>query len=193
MKVVLASNNEGKLAEFRQLFAATAVEIVPQKEFAIPEADETGFTFIENAIIKARNACEHTGLAAIADDSGLEVDALNGEPGIYSARFAGEGVSPEQHVNKLLEVLKDVPAAKRTARFHCVMVYLKHAKDPSPLIGQGVWQGQILLAPQGDGGFGYDPVFFVSTHNCSAAELSPEIKNKLSHRGHAMQKLAKLL
>jgi XTP/dITP diphosphohydrolase len=188
-RIVLASNNPGKVREIGQLLADQDVEVLPQSEFAIPEAEETGLTFVENAILKARHAAQLSGLPAIADDSGIEVDALNGAPGIYSARFAGKGASDEDNLQKLLEELKDVPEEKRSARFQCLMVYLRHADDPTPLICQGTWEGRILFQPRGSGGFGYDPVFYVPTHDCASAELTPEEKNRLSHRGQALRKL----
>ena len=192
-RIVLASNNAGKVREFNQLLADSGFEVLPQSEFNVAEAEETGLTFVENAILKARNAAEHTGLPAIADDSGLEVDALDGAPGIYSARFAGAGASDQQNLEKLLDDIKDIPDDQRTARFQCLMVYLRHAKDPTPRIYQGTWEGRILHAPQGDNGFGYDPVFFVPTHNCSSAELEPDVKNSLSHRGQALKQLIEAL
>ena len=192
-RIVLASNNAGKVREFNQLLAGSDFEVVPQSEFDVIEAEETGFTFVENAILKARNAAEHTGLPAIADDSGLEVDALDGAPGIYSARFAGIGANDQQNLGKLLADIKDVPDAQRSARFQCLMVYMRHAKDPTPQIFQGTWEGRILHTPQGDNGFGYDPVFFVPTHNCSSAELEPDVKNSLSHRGQALKQLIEAL
>lgn len=188
-KVVLASNNPGKAREIAQLLAGQAIEIVPQSDFGTPEAEETGLTFVENAILKARNAAQHSGLPAIADDSGLEVDALNGEPGIYSARYAGVDGDDRANNHRLLEALADVPDAKRTARFQCVMVYLKHAADPTPIICQGTWEGLILREPQGDNGFGYDPIFFVKEHGSTAAELPAKIKNAISHRGQALRAL----
>jgi XTP/dITP diphosphohydrolase len=192
-RIVLASNNAGKVREFNQLLAGSDFEVVPQSEFDVIEAEETGLTFVENAILKARNAAEHTGLPAIADDSGLEVDALDGAPGIYSARFAGIGASDLQNLEKLLADIKDVPDAQRTARFQCLMVYMRHAEDPTPQIFQGTWEGRILHTPRGDNGFGYDPVFFVPTHNCSSAELEPDVKNSLSHRGQALKQLIEAL
>jgi XTP/dITP diphosphohydrolase len=159
----------------------------------VPDAEETGLTFVENALLKARNAAAHTGLAAIADDSGIEVDALHGAPGIYSARYAGAGASDQANLEKLLAVLRDVPEAARTARFQCLLVYLRHADDPTPLICQGTWEGRILDAPRGENGFGYDPVFYVPTHDCTSAELPPEVKNALSHRGQALRKLVAAL
>ena len=192
-RIVLASNNAGKVREFNQLLTGSDVEVLPQSEFDVIEAEETGLTFVENAILKARNAAEHTGLPAIADDSGLEVDALDSAPGIYSARYAGIGASDLQNLEKLLADIKDVPDAQRTARFQCLMVYMRHAKDPTPQIFQGTWEGRILHTPQGDNGFGYDPIFFVPTHNCSSAELEPDVKNSLSHRGQALKQLIEAL
>ena len=192
-KIVLASNNQGKVREIGQLLAGFDMQVVPQSEFNIEEVEETGLTFVENAILKARNAAEHSGCPAIADDSGLEVDALKGAPGIYSARFAGVGASDEQNLQKLLSELKDVPEAERTARFQCLMVYMRHGTDPTPLICQGTWEGIITFEPQGDNGFGYDPVFFVPTHNCTSAQLPPDTKNQLSHRGQALRSLVTAL
>ena len=191
-RFVLASGNQGKLLEINQLLSGLHIEAVPQTEFNVPDVEETGLTFVENAIIKARNAAQHSGLAALADDSGIEVDALNGEPGIYSARYAGKGATDQENLNKLLDAMKDVPEAKRSARFQCVMVYMAHANDPTPLICQGTWEGRILREPRGDNGFGYDPVFYVPTHDCSAAELESEVKNQLSHRGQALKKFLAL-
>lgn len=188
-RIVLASNNAGKVREINQLLTEQKIQVIPQKEFDIPEADETGLTFVENAILKARHACSLSGLPAIADDSGIEVDALKGAPGIYSARFAGPGCIDQDNNKKLLEDLKDVPEQERTARFQCVMVYMRHAEDPTPIICQGTWEGRILQVPQGDNGFGYDPLFLVPEEQCTSAELSPERKNQLSHRGQALRKL----
>ena len=190
-KVVLASNNPGKIREFRAIFKERL--IVPQGELAIPEANETGLTFVENAILKARNAARHSGLAAIADDSGLEVDALSGEPGVHSARYAGVGASDQRNLEKLLGEMIDVPDEQRTARFRCVIVYLRHEQDPCPLIAHGTWEGIILRKPRGSEGFGYDPAFFVPEESCSSAELRPERKNCLSHRGKALRALAEML
>lgn len=187
--IVLASSNAGKLREFNQLLGGLHLEVVPQSQFNVTDADETGLTFVENAILKARNAAQHTGLPALADDSGLEVDALNGAPGIYSARYAGANASDTDNLQKLLGLLKDVPEEKRGARFQCVLVYLRHALDPTPLICQGTWEGRILREPRGANGFGYDPVFYVATHAKSSAELTPEVKNTLSHRGQALRQL----
>lgn len=188
-RVVLASNNPGKVREFNQLFTGLGLEAVPQSGYAVPEIEETGLTFVENAILKARHAAQHSGLPALADDSGLEVDALNGAPGIYSARYAGQGASDTQNLHKLLANLGDMPEQKRTARFQCLLVFLRHALDPTPIICQGTWEGLILTEPRGHHGFGYDPVFFVPAHGCSSAELPPEIKNNLSHRGQALRAL----
>lgn len=186
---VLASSNQGKLREINQLLSGLHIQGVPQTEFDVPDVEETGLTFVENAILKARNAAMHTGLPALADDSGIEVDYLRGEPGIYSARYAGKAASDLDNLNKLLYALKDVPDEERTARFQCLMVFMRHEKDPTPIICQGTWEGRILLEPKGENGFGYDPVFFVPTHNCSSAELESSVKNQLSHRGQALQKL----
>jgi XTP/dITP diphosphohydrolase len=192
-QIVLASSNQGKVREINQLLADLGLHAHPQSEFGVSDAEETGLTFVENAIIKARNAAHHTGLPAIADDSGIEVDALNGAPGIYSARFAGPGASDRANLEKLLEELQDVPESGRSARFQCLMVYLRHARDPTPIICQGTWEGRILPEPRGDNGFGYDPVFYVATHDCSSAELAADVKNSLSHRGQALQKLVAAL
>lgn len=192
-QIVLATGNAGKVREIGQLLAGHDLQVLPQTDFDILEAEETGLTFVENAILKARNAAAHTGLAAIADDSGLEVDALHGAPGIYSARFAGADANDADNVNKLLEELEQTPEADRTARFQCLMVYMRHAEDPTPLICQGTWEGRILFSPRGDNGFGYDPVFYVPDHDCAAAELPPDIKNRLSHRGQALRQLVQQL
>jgi XTP/dITP diphosphohydrolase len=187
--IVLASNNAGKVREVNQLLAPAGIAVRPQGELGIGEADETGFSFVENAILKGRHAAEASGLPALADDSGLEVDALNGAPGIYSARYAGAGAGDDANCGKLLAALHDIPEDARTARFQCVVVFMRHAHDPTPLICQGTWEGRILDAPRGDNGFGYDPVFFVPGRGCSAAELDSATKNALSHRGQALAKL----
>jgi XTP/dITP diphosphohydrolase len=187
--IVLASNNAGKVREFGALLAGLDMDVVPQSQFNVPEIEETGLTFVENAILKARNAASHARRPAIADDSGLEVDALDGAPGIYSARYAGPGAGDTANLEKLLAMLEKVPEEQRSARFQCVLVYMRHALDPTPLICQGTWEGRILTSPRGRGGFGYDPVFFVPTHHCASAELPAEVKNALSHRGQALQKL----
>lgn len=188
-RIVLASNNPGKLREFSQLLAQQEISVIPQADFGIPDAEETGLSFVENAILKARNAAAHSGLAAMADDSGIEVDALNGAPGIYSARYSGPGATDEANLDKLIEATKDVPEAQRGARFQCVIVYMRHAEDPTPLICQGTWEGRLLFEPKGDNGFGYDPIFYVPTHDCASAELPPEVKNAISHRGQALRAL----
>ena len=187
--VVLASGNPGKLRELRQMLAPLGWELLPQSQFDAGEVPETGLTFVENAIIKARHAARISGLPAIADDSGLAVDALQGAPGIYSARYAGEGARDDENVSKLLHKLGGVPPSARTARFHCLTVFLTHSGDPTPVICEGVWEGRILLEPRGDNGFGYDPVFFVPEQGCSAAELASEMKNAMSHRGKAVRQL----
>ena len=192
-QIVLASNNKGKVREFGQMLSSVNMEVLPQATFNIEDADETGLTFVENAIIKARHASAIAGLPAIADDSGLEVDFLKGAPGIYSARYSGVGATDEKNLLKLLEALKDVPEEKRSARFQCVLVYMRHAADPTPLICQGTWEGFITTEPQGENGFGYDPVFYVPEYNCTSAQLKPEQKNKLSHRGIALAGLVKKL
>jgi XTP/dITP diphosphohydrolase len=192
-QIVLASSNPGKVREINRLLADLGLHAHPQSEFGVEDAEETGLTFVENAIIKARNAARHTGLPAIADDSGIEVDALNGAPGIYSARFAGPGANDLDNLEKLLAQLQGVGAAERSARFQCLMVYLRHADDPTPVICQGTWEGSILPEPRGENGFGYDPVFYVPTHDCSSAELAADVKNSLSHRGQALRKLVAAL
>jgi len=187
--LVLASGNPGKLREFAQILQSFDFEVVPQSQFNVPDVPETGLSFVENALIKARNAAQQTGLPAMSDDSGIEVDALKGAPGIYSARFAGEDANDDENNRLLLEKLKGIPEAKRTARYHCVIVYMQHANDPMPLICQGSWEGRILHEPRGEHGFGYDPFFYVPTHDCASAELPPDVKNQLSHRGQALRAL----
>ncbi len=192
-RIVLASGNPGKLRELDQMLAPLGLAVVPQSELGVPQAHETGLSFVENAILKARNAAAASGLPAIADDSGLEVDALHGAPGIYSARYAGVGASDEENLRKLLAELRSVPEEKRTARFQCLLVYMRDARDPTPVIAQGTWEGRILFAPRGTRGFGYDPVFYVPTHGCAAAELPPEVKNTISHRAQALARLVEAL
>ncbi len=187
--IVLASSNPGKLREFAEILSEFHLNVVPQSQFNVPDVPETGLSFVENALIKARNAAQHTGLPAMSDDSGIEVDALNGAPGIYSARFAGAEATDDDNNALLLEKLKGVPDEQRTARYHCVIVYMQHANDPMPLICQGTWEGRILHEPRGENGFGYDPFFYVPTHHCAAAQLPPEVKNQLSHRGQALRAL----
>ena len=188
-KIVFASGNAGKLREIAQLLDGLDIDVLPQSEFDVPEIEETGLTFLENSILKARNAAQHTGLPAIADDSGIAVDVLQGHPGIYSARFAGIGASDEDNLLKLIDMIKPFPEEQRTARFICSMVYLRHKDDPVPIIAQGVWEGQLVTDPKGENGFGYDPVFYVESQQCTSAELPPEVKNKLSHRGQALMQL----
>ncbi len=192
-RIVLATNNPGKAREFAALLTRIGLEIVPQSGFNVPEVEETGLTFVENALLKARNAAVHTGLAALADDSGLVVDALGGAPGVYSARYAGPGANDRANLDKLLVELRDVPKAQRTARFHCILALLRHPTDPTPLICQGSWEGMITFAPCGVGGFGYDPIFFVVTEQRTAAELDLATKNRLSHRGQALALLRQQL
>lgn len=186
-QIVLASGNIGKLRELSQILSPLGLKLIAQSDLNVAEAEETGLSFVENAIIKARNAALVTGLPAIADDSGIEVDALHGAPGIYSSRYAGPDASDTDNIHALLTAMKDVPENERTARFQCVVVFMRHAEDPTPLICQGSWQGQILQSPSGDEGFGYDPIFWVTETDCTAAELSPEQKHAISHRGKAMR------
>lgn len=188
-KIILASGNPGKLKEFQQLLAHCHFDVLPQSDFGVSNAEETGLTFVENAILKARHACLSTGLPAVADDSGIEVDALKGRPGIYSARYAGADANDEKNNAKLLEELHGVETPQRSARYHCVLAFMRHAEDPTPLLCQGVWEGIILDLARGTGGFGYDPLFFVPTHQCTAAELDKAEKNRISHRGKAMMEL----
>jgi XTP/dITP diphosphohydrolase len=197
-KIVLASGNSKKLQELQQMLAGKQVECLPQSHFGFADAVEDGLSFVENAIIKARHASRHTGLPAIADDSGLEVDALAGAPGIHSARYAlrdrhnisSQANSDDADNNALLlQRLEGIPEAGRTARFQCAIVLMRYPEDPMPLVCQGTWEGRILTHPVGSNGFGYDPLFYVPTHNCSSAELTPEVKNTLSHRGQALQLL----
>ncbi|TAA41769.1 MULTISPECIES: XTP/dITP diphosphatase [Corallincola] len=188
-KIVLATGNQGKVKELNQMLAGLPFDVIAQSAFDVPDVAETGTTFVENAIIKARHAAKITGLPTIADDSGLEVDALFGAPGIYSSRYAGEPSNDSNNIDKLLLELSGKPAAERKARFQCVLVYMRHADDPTPVICQGTWQGEIAVARQGEQGFGYDPVFWVPTEQCMAAELSKQRKNHLSHRGQALKQL----
>ena len=192
-KLVIASGNKGKLRELTVLLEPLDFEVHTQAEFDVPDVPETGTTFVENAIIKARHAAELTGFAAVADDSGIEVDALDGAPGVYSARFSAPNATDEKNNALLVEKLRDVPEELRTARYRAVIVFMKHAKDPSPIICEGSWEGRIVLDPVGEGGFGYDPYFFVPTHGCTSAELTAEVKNSLSHRGQALRELVEKL
>ena len=192
-KLVLASSNRGKLAEIQQVLAGSGFTLVNQGELGVHDAIEDGKTFVENALIKARHACASTGLPALADDSGLIVDALGGAPGLISAHYAGVHGDSAANINKLLEALAGVPEEKRTARFHCTIVLLRHADDPQPLIAEGIWEGRVLDAARGSDGFGYDPVFYDPALAAGAAELPPEIKNRVSHRGQALARLREQL
>ncbi|MCC6136066.1 MAG: XTP/dITP diphosphatase [Candidatus Contendobacter sp.] len=192
-KIILATSNPGKVREFSAILTGLELTIASQSDFNVPDAAETGLTFIENALLKARNAALHTGLPALADDSGLAVDALNGAPGLYSARYAGSDADDRANIAKLLHELREVPSGQRTARFVCVLALVRHPNDPTPLICQGAWEGMILTEPRGAGGFGYDPVFFVPTEQETAAELGPAVKNRLSHRGQALAELRRQL
>ena len=184
-KIILASNNKGKIREFNAMLDGV-YEVVSMSDMNVEEVPETGLTFVENALIKARNASEQSGLPALADDSGIVVDALNGEPGIYSARYAGNHGDDEANTQKLLEEMQAIPNGKRTGRFWCAIVFVEHANDPTPIVIQRGWEGEILREKVGENGFGYDPIFHVPTHDCASAELSPEIKNSISHRGKAL-------
>lgn len=192
MDLVLASGNAGKLREISQLLQPLGWNLRPQGEWGFEEAVEDGLTFVENALIKARHAARHTGLPSLGDDSGIVVDALDGRPGLYSARYAGGG-GAQANIDKLLGELQGVPEDQRRAHFYCVMVLLRHAEDPAPLVATGHWQGRIIESPRGEGGFGYDPVFFDPVHECTAAELPADIKNTISHRGQALASLVRLL
>jgi XTP/dITP diphosphohydrolase len=192
-KLVLASGNRGKLNELSDLLQSLNYQIYSQAELGVPEVLETGTTFVENAIIKARNAAQHTGFAALADDSGIEIDVLDGAPGVYSARFSGDDATDQKNNALLVEKLRGVSMAERTARYRAVIVYMRHASDPSPIICEGSWEGLIQLEPQGSGGFGYDPHFFLPEKSCTSAELSAEEKNNLSHRGQALRQLVNRL
>ena len=191
--ILLASGNEGKIAEIQERLLALSMTLIPQKTWGIREAEETGTTFVENAIIKARHAAQYFQGPVLADDSGLVVDALNGAPGVYSSRFGGEGASARDRIDKVLCAVVDTGDLNRHARFHCVLVLMRNAEDPAPWIFQGVWEGTLLWEPRGDRGFGYDPIFYVPTHHCSAAELDETVKNTISHRGQALQQLVALL
>ena len=191
--LVLASGNSGKLKEFNQLLSPLGLDVRPQAEFGVHDVEETGLTFVENALLKAREASRGSGLPALADDSGLEVDALHGAPGIYSARYAGEPKSDERNNEKLLAALSECAEGQRTARYWCVLVYLRHAEDPVPVIVQRSWEGEVLAHPRGEGGFGYDPLFWLPDQGMSVAELPSETKNRLSHRGRALHTLVDIL
>jgi XTP/dITP diphosphohydrolase len=193
MRCVLASGNRGKLAEFDELLADSGIELIAQSVLGVSDIEETGLSFIENAILKARHATRATGLPALADDSGLCVDALGGAPGLASARYAGRHGDSAANIAKLLEAMRAVPDARRGAHFICVLVLLRHADDPAPLVAEGRWRGRILHAPRGAGGFGYDPVFHDPQRGCTAAELDPALKNRISHRGAALAALLQQL
>lgn len=193
VKIVIATGNSGKLAELERLLEPLGLDVCPQSEFNIPDAEETGLSFVENALIKARHACHHTGLPAIADDSGLEVEALQGEPGIYSARYAGVHGNDAANNEKLLGALEGLSGEQRQARFQCLAVFMRHESDPVPIVAQGSWEGHILESPSGTKGFGYDPLFYVPSEGCSSAELDPTLKNRISHRGQALARLTKEL
>jgi XTP/dITP diphosphohydrolase len=193
MKAVLASSNAGKLRELAAILSPLGYELVTQSSLGIDTPPETGVTFAENAVLKARYAARRSGLPALADDSGIEVDALDGRPGVYSARYAGEGATDRANLQKMLDELRDVPTERRTARYQCVIAFVRNADDPAPLIAQGSWEGRVLTAPRGTGGFGYDPIFQPIGLDLTAAELSAEEKNARSHRGEALRALARLL
>ncbi len=190
---VLASSNPGKLREFRQMLNGAGITLQAQDELGVPPVEESGLSFVENALIKARNAARHTGRAALADDSGIAVDALNGAPGIHSARYAGATASDAENLRQLIQAMDAVPTARRSAQFICALVFVRHATDPVPLISQGVWHGRLLEQPRGSGGFGYDPIFYLPELGRTSAELSAEHKNRLSHRGQALAEMRQLL
>jgi len=192
-KIVIASSNQGKIEEIEALLEDLPLELVRQSEFAIPDAAETGTTFIENAIIKARHACQISGLPALADDSGLAIDALDGAPGVFSARYAGEHASDQERIAKVLSELEGVPTEERSACFHCVICLMEHPEDPAPLICHGIWEGLIATESSGDNGFGYDPIFYVPEFACTAAEMDRFEKNKISHRGQALHEFSHVL
>jgi len=192
-KWVLATGNQGKVKEMSELLNSFSIEVLPQNQFNVPDVPETGTTFVENAIIKARHASKLTGLPAIADDSGLEVDFINGQPGIYSARYAGEDASDQDNIDKLLSKLKGISPEQRKARFQCVLVYMRHALDPTPVICQGTWEGVITETQHGEQGFGYDPVFWVEGEQMTSAQLTKQRKSELSHRGKALSQLVNIL
>lgn len=192
-KLVLASSNPGKLRELSALLDESRYKIIPQADFNVPEVAETGTTFVENAIIKARHAAQYTGLAALADDSGIVIDALNGEPGVHSARFSGSDASDESNNILLVERLRSVPEAQRSARYQAVIVYMRNAADPSPIICEGSWEGIMVLEAKGSGGFGYDPYFYLPDYSCTSAELNADEKNRISHRGQALRLLLEKL
>ena len=189
MDVVLASGNLGKIQEFRHILEPLGFSLIPQTELTVPSVKEDGLSFVENALIKARHAASYTHLPALADDSGLVVPALNGEPGIYSARYSGEGATDSKNIETLLQKMQNLQGDERQAYFYCALVFMRHANDPTPLLATGLWKGSILQTKQGDQGFGYDPIFYVSQHACACAELSAVVKNQISHRALAIQAL----
>jgi XTP/dITP diphosphohydrolase len=186
MKLVAATNNQDKLKEIKSYLADLPIELIPQSAFNVPSVAETGLSFIENAILKARHAAKYSELPCLADDSGLAVDVLGGAPGIYSARYAGEDARAEDNIKKLLAAIKSLKGEDRRARFYCVLAFVKHYNDPTPIVCQAQWEGRLLEEPIGTGGFGYDPIFFIPNLNCTAAELEPAQKNNLSHRAKAL-------
>lgn len=188
-QAVLASSNRGKLREMSEILAGIGIELLPQSRFDVPSVDETGLTYVENALLKARMATAVSGLPAIADDSGIEVDVLEGAPGLYSARYAGASATDQQNLDLLLQNVRKTGVHQPRARYQCVIVYLRHAKDPSPIIASASWEGNIVDEPRGTNGFGYDPVFLVPDYGCTSAELPPDVKNRISHRGQALQVL----
>jgi len=192
-QVVLASGNKGKLREIGEILAGIGIELLPQSRFKVPVVDETGLTYVENAILKARMAAAVSGLPAIADDSGIEVDVLNGAPGIYSARYAGESATDQQNLDRLLHNVRKTDAQQPIARYQCVIVYMRSDKDATPVIAEASWEGSLVMEPRGRNGFGYDPIFMVPEHGCTSAELSPAVKNNISHRGKALQILLQKL
>lgn len=189
MKLVIATSNPGKLAEMQPILAEVGIEGVPQRCFGFPDAEETGHTFVENALRKARHACQHTHLPALADDSGLIIDALSGAPGLISAHYAGVHGDAAGNISRVLAEISALPNPVRTARFYCCIVLLMHAEDPQPIIAEGVWQGEILKVPLGETGFGYDPIFWDPMQQLSAAQMPNDLKNRISHRGRALAEL----
>ena len=192
-KIILATGNLNKVREISASLKGSSIEIMPQSMFNVPNADETGTTFVENAIIKARNCSAHTGEAAMADDSGIEVDALGGAPGVHSARYSGEHANDEKNTALLLRNMENVPDGRRTARYWCVMVYMRSASDPTPIICQASWEGVIIREKRGTNGFGYDPVFLIPELGKTAAEVSLEVKNSMSHRAKAIKMMTERL
>ena len=190
-KIVLASSNQGKVLEIKEILSC--YNVIPQTHFNIPDADETGLSYIENAILKARHCAKYSKLPSLADDSGISVNCLNGQPGIYSARFAGEKKSSSDNINKLISLLKNIPSNQLQAQFHCHMALMRHEFDPTPLVVSGIWEGEITLQIKGINGFGYDPVFYIPEIGKTAAEIDQNLKNKISHRGMALAKLKDIL